>query len=100
MKDIIVNIVKTHNGIREVDLALKTIEAIGPSLFDDKKYMKNIEELVQDGKIRELQFFLISTQHRIRSIYFSADTAFLNRSDLDAVRTDQTNLVRASKRHP
>lgn len=88
MRDIILHLIEVHNGIKGVDLALKVMEEVSPHSFIFDEYYKLMIELVDSGEIREVEYFTLSMDYRVKSIFFSKDTRFMGFGG-ENVRTSQ-----------
>jgi len=80
LREQILRIIKLHNGIREVDLALAVMNLIIPQHCDPEEYHKIISDLVSSREINSFEYIEPAQAHipmMIKSIFFSKDTEFL-----------------------
>ena len=92
MKDIILEVVNRSSGIKAVDLALKVMEKVNPTVFDTEDFHKSFDTLIKDGEIIELEYIDPDTDYRIKSILFKKGTAILN--------NEVSQIPRESQRDP
>ena len=76
MKDAIEIVVRTNYAIKNVDLALKVISKLHPTLFESKQYYLVLNEMVANKDIIELDYSTPDMEYRIKSIYFTKGTKF------------------------
>ena len=98
MREQILRIIKLHNGIREVDLALAVINLILPQHFDPEEYHKTIHDLIVSNDIKNIEYIEPANTHdhpftAIKSIFFSKDTEFL----ISSIGAASDKMVRKSR---
>jgi len=74
MKDIIINIVESSQGIKGVDLALKVMSLVNPQKFDSGIFASELVSLVTSGEILEIEYILPEMNYRVKSFYLSKGT--------------------------
>lgn len=98
MKETITRLVTLYNGIKAVDLALKVMEEVNPSKFDHNEYIKELNELIGSGEIRQIVYFTTGASLFDKKIYFSRDTVFVSSFMRGAnEQSSQIELDRTSK---
>ena len=75
MREQILRMIRLHNGIREVDLALAVMSLVLPQNFDPDEYHKTLDELVNYGKINRL--FYIEPNFATKSMFFTKETKII-----------------------
>ena len=96
MRAIILTILKFHNGISEVSLALRAIEVTLPNEFDSTLYHQTIQFLREDGELFDLVYFRPG-KAAVGHLYFSKETTLLF-GGLDA-RAIEDIVVRQGERN-
>lgn len=77
MREIILHMVNTHEGLKGVDLALKVMGEINPVVFKYEDYLPILRELVRSGEVIELEYVLPdsgNTHYFPKHIYFPKGT--------------------------
>lgn len=75
MRDIILNMVNAHQGIKAVDLALKVMSEVNPVIFNIEEYWDALNSLIGSKEIVEIEYTLPQLSYRLKSIYFPKGTA-------------------------
>lgn len=80
MREIILRLVNSHQGMKNVELVLNVMGVIGPSVFDLHLFHEELNALVQEGEIIELEYVLPGMlNHMVKSIYFPKGTELVER---------------------
>lgn len=74
MKDLILEKVKCHNGIKLSKLSLKVMDELLPKYFDLIEFHKVLEELIKIGEIKELDYQDPFPPYKVDRIYFLGGT--------------------------
>ena len=78
MKEEILKIVSSHNGIKSVELAMNIMSIINPLVFETEEFHNALSDLISSGEIIELEYIDPDIDYRIKSIYFKKGTKFMN----------------------
>ena len=85
MRDAILKVVSSSQGIKNVDLALKVLTELLPSSeFKAEQVMEELEKLVNEGEVIEIEYVLPEMNYRIKSFYLPKGTKLYvnkNRND-------------------
>lgn len=73
LKKLIHGFILNSQGIKGVDLAMKTLERTTPKFFDQEDFRQSIQELIESGDILELMYSLPSMESN-KLIYFPKGT--------------------------
>jgi len=75
MRETVLGIITTSEGISSVDLALKVMATIGPSKFEPDKFNLTLAQLVHGNQIIEVEFILPRKEYTpTKAIYFPKGT--------------------------
>ena len=74
MREVILQVIKESQGIKNVDLALKVMAEVGPGSFDKDKFELAVAQLIHGKEIIEVEFVLPNVDYRMKSIYFPKGT--------------------------
>lgn len=76
IKEIIINVINSYQGIKAVKLSLKVMSEVNPHLFYTNEFFVALEELIRDNEIIELKYILPSMYYQVKSMYFPKGTKF------------------------
>lgn len=74
MRESILAVVNTRQGVRSVELAMNVMSEINPVKFNTEEFHLELENLVKNGEIFELNYTLPGMEYRTKSIYFPRGT--------------------------
>jgi hypothetical protein len=74
MREVILQMVNAHQGIKGVDLALKVMSEINPAVFNIEEYWEALFSLTISKEIVEVEYILPQLTYRVKSIYFPKGT--------------------------
>jgi len=75
MKQLIINSINSHQGIKTVQLVMNIMSHIGPSSFNPYEFNNSLNELVRDKEVIEIIYYIPNDVRR--SIYFPKGTKFI-----------------------
>lgn len=78
MKNEILKIINSRQGIKGVDLVLALMERIGPTMLKYQEFDSALVELIKEGEVVELEYVLPQMEYRIKSMYFPKNTVLRN----------------------
>lgn len=93
MREVILRMINSHQGIKGVDLALKVMSEINPSVFKVEEYWDALNSLIGSKEIVEVEYTLPQLSYRIKSIYFPKGTAVYG-NFIDFTEKDDRNIKR------
>ncbi len=76
MKQIILNVINSNTGIKEVQLAMRVMSYMDPSQFSNVEFHDVLKKLIDSNEIRVINYSVPSTNYRLKSIYFPKGTMF------------------------
>jgi hypothetical protein len=74
VRDIILRMVSSHQGIKGVDLALKVMGEVNPVVFSIEEYWEELHSLIDCKEIVEVIYILPNMTYRVKSMYFPKGT--------------------------
>lgn len=90
MREAILKIINSGQGIKGVDLVLKVLTELFPSEFKSGQVLEELTRMVKEGEIIEIEYTLPDMNYRIRSFYLPKGTKlYVNKNRNDK----QTNSI-------
>ena len=74
MRDIILRIVNSSQGVNGVKLVIEVMSEIGPTRLDHDEYIECLESLVKNREIVEVEYTLPHMDFRVKSLYLPKGT--------------------------
>lgn len=74
MKETILHMVNTHQGLKGVELAVKVMSVMDPVMFSHSVFTVAVSELVRDGELIEIEYTLPQMEYRLKSFFLPKGT--------------------------
>jgi hypothetical protein len=74
IRDAILNVIESNQGLKGVELALKVMSLVTPNHFNHDNFQTELQKLVNERRIVELTYELSNMDYRTKSMYFPKGT--------------------------
>ena len=74
LRDAILNVIESNQGLKGVDLVVKVMGLINPTVFNHEQFNNEVMKLVNERMIIELTYELSNMDYRVKSMYFPKGT--------------------------
>ncbi len=76
MKQKILDIINSRQGVKAVELVLAIMDDVNPIRFNQDEFHLALNELIEFGEIIEIEYILPNIEYRVKSFYLPKGTKF------------------------